>query len=350
MINYCEKIKKHWVTVWLVTAILVFSYVVQAEYSDARNRVKRVAANVTSEGQLFSSNYLMPGSIELKRIQTTAEDGYCVVPVNIYNYNISNPTKAYQSDLAYTLTLQLVDSTNTPIAHDNPDVAVVEVSTDGVNYNTLSWNSTKNSYYQQYSRVFNTVENGNYISDKHVIYIRYPSSVLANDPGIYVEAIAVPTDAKTFSSISAILGVQAQGTTFVRGWGGDFYDDKNYRDYDAFNYVITGNGTATITLEWCSDYLELNEVNISEYSQDIDLANSNLVGSTKTIGTVTGTWKKLVINADDARVDGQNVRIGRNRYGLQFYMTGNPTVDYGYDLGTVGFWSTVEKYVNLVTE
>lgn len=350
MINYCEKIKKHWVTVWLISAILVFSYVVQAEYSDARNRVKRVAANVTSEGQLFSSNYLTAGSIELRKLQTVAEDGYCVVPVNIYNYNISNPTKAYQNDLAYLLTLKLVDNLDRPIAQDEPNTSIVEISTDGVNYNTLSWNTVKNSYYAEYNRVFNTVENGTYISDKQVIYIRYPSDVLTNDPGIYVEVVATPTDAKTFASLNAIIGVQSQGTTLVRGWGGDFYDDKNYRDYDAFNYVITGNGSATITLEWCSDYLELNEINLSEYSDDIDLSESDLTGASKTIDNVSGIWKKIVINADADRENGQGVRIGKNRYGLQFYMTGDPNSDYGYSLGTIGFWNTVGSYVHFETE
>ena len=53
-----KMLKKYWMVIWLIVAVLVLSLVVYAEYYAERNRVRRVAANVASEGQLFSSNVL----------------------------------------------------------------------------------------------------------------------------------------------------------------------------------------------------------------------------------------------------------------------------------------------------
>ncbi len=340
-------LKKHWIVIWLLTVLFSITLIVHAEYIADKNKVKKVAANIAAEGQLFSSNHLTPGDIELKKIQTPAENVYCVVPINIWNYNASNPTKAFQGEIPYTLTMKLVDSQDHTIAQGALNGLVIEFSTDGTSYSELSWNSTKGCYYYEIEETFEA-SNGNYIPSQHNYYVRFPSSVLDNDPGIYMELIASPDDNKNFSAINAIIGVQHQGTTIVRGWRGDFFDDKSYIDYDAFNYVVTGNGSATITLQWCSDYLEINEVNLAEYASDI--SSSDLTGQTKTINGVNGKWKKIVIDADADELDGSGNRIGRNRYGFQFYMTGNPADDYGYSSGATVYWQTVGSYVSFKAE
>lgn len=340
-------LKKHWILIWLIVAALAFVIVVQAEYYAEKNRVRRVVANVTSEGQLFSSNCLTPKALELKKIQIAGEGGYCVVPVNIWNYNPSNPQKAYQGDLPYKLTFRLVDATDNPIAQDALQGITLEYSTDGSPFTAFEWNAGKGSYYWETNKTFTKgVDEEEYYPDHHDFYLKFPDSVLDNDTGIYVEAIATPNDTRSFSTISAIIGIEPRTTMLIRGWKGSFYDSHQVSDYDAFNYVLTGNGASTITLEWCSDYLEINNINLSEYADDIDITSSDLIGTQKTIGDITGTWKMITINADADRTDGQGHRIGRNRYGFQFYMTADPNTAYGYNSGTTVFWETVEKYVN----
>lgn len=346
-----KMLKRHWMVIWLVVAIFALSLVVYAEYYAERNRVRRVAANVASEGQLFSSNVLTPQDIGLKKVRIAAEGGYCVVPINIWNYNPSNPQKAFQADLSYKLTFKLVDALDYAIAQDSLNGIVIEYSTDGINFTQFAWSSEKGCYYWETNKMFTKgAEDEEYSPDHHDFYLRFPESVLDSDPGIYVEAIASPSDTRNFTVINAILGVQSQTTALVRGWKGSFYDSEAYQDYDAFNYVITGNGSATITIEWCSDYLEINEINLDEYASDIDSANSDLVGTNKTVGTITGTWKKLTIKADADAEDEFGHRIGLNRYSFQFYMTADPLNDYGDSSETDSFWTTVKKYVSFTAK
>ena len=336
-----KKVGKHWILIWLIVASLALSIIVSAKYLDEKSKVKRVAANVTENGQMFSSNYLHSGKIELKNIPfTTGKEGFCVIPVTIYNYSESNPSKAYQADLTYTLTAKLVNKSDLIISENALNGLQVGISDDGTNYrtfSTLGWNSEEGCYYTEFTKTFSQKNAlGTYIPDVHNYYVRFPDSVLTSESGVYVELIATPSDTKDFTSISVILGAQAQSGVLPRGWTGSFYDDASYTNYDAFNYVITGNGEAKLTFSWCTNFLEVNKVNLTEYGL-------NAESETKTINGITGIWKTVTIEADPDEEDDDGNVIGLNRYDFQLYMTGDPDTEYGKD---DTFWSTVAKYVD----
>ena len=344
--------KAHWITVWLVATVLAFTAIVSAEYISNRNRVRRVAANVANEGQQFSSNYLMTGPTEIKKASFNAGDnGFCVIPVTIWNHSVTNPTKAYQGELPYKLEAWLVSNVNGTLVGENADKLTaypVAFSTDGTNFtnfNSLSYDNSKGYYYSDDTLTFNAKDtNGNYTVDDYTFYIRFPDTVLTANPDLYVKVVATPDNANDFVSISAIMGAQKAGTIITRGWTGGFSDNTAYIDYDAFNYVISGSGKSNITFSWCTDYLEMSDINLNQYGwivgTDITSADDNING-------VHGNWKTLTFTANSDEMDDEGHIIGINRYALQLYMTGDPNIDYGSGTeGATSFWTKVNSYVS----
>ncbi len=354
--NKLNKFKKfmkaHWITVWLVVTVLAFTTIVSAEYISNRNRVRRVVANVANEGQQFSSNYLATGTTEIKKASFNAgEGGYCIIPVTIWNHSVTNPTKAYQGALPYKLEAWLVSDVNGTLIGENADILTtypVAYSKDGTNFtdfSSLSYDNSKGYYYSDDTLTFNTQDaNGNYIVDDYTFYIRFPDTVLAANPALYVEVVATPFNTNDFVSISAIMGTQKAGTVITRGWTGGFSDNTVYTDYDAFNYVISGSGESVITLSWCTNYLEMSDINLEQYGW---IVGTDITSATETKNGVAGVWKTLTFTANSDAVDGEGHIIGINRYALQFYMTGDPNADYGSGSeGANSFWTKVNSYVS----
>lgn len=351
MNTFRKFIKAHWITVWLIVAVLAFTTIVSAEYIANKNRVRRVAANVANEGQQFSSNYLATGSTEIKKASFNAgEGGYCVIPVTIWNHSVTNPTKAYQGALPYKLEAWLVSDVSGTLISQNADILTtypVEYSTDGTNYSaftSLPYDVSKGYYYSNANLTFNTKDSsGNYQVGEYTFYIRFPDTVLAASPNLYVMVKATPDNTNDFVSISAIMGTQKAGTILSRGWTGGFSDNITYTDYDAFNYVISGSGESVITLSWCADYIEMSEINLAQYGWTA----TDITSEHTTKNGVEGKWKTLTFTANSDEEDTDGNIIGINRYAIQFYMTGDPATDYGSGTeGANSFWTTVNSYVS----
>ena len=359
-----EFLKANWLIVLLVLSLIALTTFVSAEYIANKTRIRRVAVNEKDEGQLFSSNYLIVGPAELIKATYAGgnADGYCVVPISIWNHSETNPQKAYQGEISYTWTMQLVDRDGNIITSSNEDLPDFAVGYSSTNDNNSSFSlfsdlvyDSEDGYSVSGSRTFNSQVNGVYVVGEHHLYVRFPQSVLTSDPGIYVKVTAVPTDTHNFSTISAIIGADRAGEMITRGWTGSFADDLTQNDYDAFNYVITGSGSADITLSWRTDKLEMNRINIEEYgwAGSISTIYKDSTGSSEDSGGNAyvsepeggTTWKVLEFTANSDAVDGEGHPIGLDRYGIQFFMTDDPYTGYGSGNDGVINWSTVNGYV-----
>ena len=330
--------KKYWAVIWLFTAIVcAISLIAYAEFDTNKNKVKRVAANVSSGGQMFSSDYL-DKTTTVQRIPFSAgTNGYCPITVKIWNYSKSNPSKAYQGDLPYTWNAPLVKRVVISGTNGNPDtieyqpISQEDLGNLVIKFGDASftWNVEESAYTMSGSRTF-TATSGDYVPNEHEYTISFPESMLSSGDNIYVKLEAVPINGDiSLSAISGVFGIQTGGTSLTQGWTGYFSDNKTYADYDAFNYVFTGNGSATFTFQWCTNYLEVSQISLDAYG--LTATSSNI-----TINGVQGTWKTVTINA--------NANTGVNRYDFQLYMTADPTKDYKAQNKT--FWETVESYVN----
>lgn len=329
--------KKYWAIVWLVAAIIcAVSLIAYAEFDTNKNRVKRVVANVSSGGQMFSSDYL-DKTTTVQRIPFSAgTNGYCPVNVKIWNYSESNPSKAYQGELRYTWTATLVKRVVIAGENGNPDTVEYQPLADGdkgsldiqFEGTSFTWNASESAYTMSDSSTFTANPSGDYVPTEHEYTISFPESMLTSNDNIYVKLEATPSNGDiSLSTISGVFGVQTASSALTQGWTGYFSDSKSFTDYDAFNYVFTGNGAADFTFQWCSDYLEVSQISLATYGLTATSENA-------TINNVHGTWKTVTIHA--------NANTGVNRYDFQLYMTGDPTSDYGTK---ATFWTKVESYV-----
>ena len=349
-------LKKHWITVWLLIAVLgAISFVAYAEYMEDSNRAKRVVANTTGAGDLFSSDYLAVGTVSEHEVEFSEPEGdYCELPVRIWNYDPSNPTLFYDDkDITYTLVAQLVkknaagtgydvitaadaldnlsmsikkdetDSAFTPFSSTSSDAETVSVGSGEGAYNytvKVDYDST-NGYRITYTGV-KLLKSGR---DENKYLIRFPKSTRTSSDKIYVKLTASPTPSlsnyKGIKNLAGILSITESKEKLSQGWSYGFNDSEGNTDYDGFNYVISGNGAATITLKWRDDKFEINPYFLSDNTATIPGSVSS-----STEGDVT--WKSITINANSDT---------KNRYDIQFYMKDAENDNYA--------WASVKTYV-----
>jgi len=358
-------LKKHWITVWLIVAVVgAVSFFVFAEYIEDSNRAKRVVANTAGAGDLFSSDLLAVGGVSDHDVPFGDSDEvntvpYYELPVRIWNYDSSNPTFYYDdSDITYSLTAQLVkknasgtyDVITDPTALTDPDgnqetndaisIGLKKDETDSAYTmftSTPSGDSTSvafgtatppDSYTisQSYDAVngYRIIYTGLKLfkggRDENKIYIQFPKWMRTSDDKIYVKLTASPTPSLAayngLHDLSGVLSITEGKTELSQGWSGQFNDSTNADDYDGFNYVISGNGEATITFKWRDDKFEINPFFISSNAADIKTVNAN--GATiadQKIGSETDAsnivWKVITIEADSDVT---------SRYDIQLYM------------------------------
>ena len=350
-------LKKNWITAWLLIAVIgAISFVAYAEYMEESNRAKRVIANTTGAGDLFSSDYLAVGGESEHEIEFSEPEGdYCELPVRIWNYDASNPAIFYDDkDITYTLVALLVkknaagtgydvitdasalsgmtmsikkdqtDSSFTNFSSTSAAATTISVSSgdDAYDYTVKVDYDSTNGYRVTYTGV-KLLKSGR---DENKYLIRFPKSMRTSTNKIYVRLTASPTPSlssyKGIKKLSGVLSVTESKEKLSQGWSYGFNDSEGNSDYDGFNYVISGNGTATITLKWRDDKFEINPYFLS--------SNIATIPGAVTSSTVGGiTWKSITINANSEVI---------NRYDIQFYMKDAQNDNYP--------WNSVKTYVD----
>jgi len=363
MKNVLHTLKKHWITVWLAIAVVgAVSFFSYAEYIEDSNRAKRVIANTSGAGELFSSDYLVVGS-GVDRIIPFDDSEEYVIPVRIWNYDSANPTFFYNSkDITYTLKAQLVKkegasyvpiTSNTALSDpdSNPDTndsIEISIKIDNDNDTYADFTATpeadrtvpikgNDSYLvhqgfddetEGYTVTYTGLKLYKNNRDENKVFIEFPGDMRTSSDKIFVKLTATPTPLADYSGIHALNGyftITKGKTALTPGWSGRFTDSENLTDYDGFNYVISGNGSATITFKWRSDKLEINPYFLSD--------NTATIPDEPIVNTVNGaTCKTITINANSGTV---------SRYDIQFYMK-------DWSDNTVS-WNDVKGYVDFTS-
>lgn len=302
-----NSVKKLWAVVWaaVVTAVLV-GIVSGAAYIN-RNSVKRVVSTQSGSGTAFSSNYLMPVTKDtsayiLKNVSFSKSAETTELEIDVCNYVQNDPSKVNENDIEYTLTLTLLNTDGTE--NTSSDIGSLSVKYKNVTYNFANGVCI----IADQKLVGNTKSVNTYT-------LTVPKALVNN---INIQAVAEPSS----SSYSATGGYKL-GRIFTFSdynatatWTGSFAETAT-DNYDAFNYVLKGQGKGTVTLTWDPEQLEISK---------IFLDNNNLQAESG-----TGNTKILTIE-----VDSNNKQ---SRYDIQFYKTEN---------GVYTDMNTVEGYVTVV--
>ena len=317
--NIKSFIRKQWLLIWItVVTVLLTAMSVSAEYGLTTNMMNRVVRSVSSQGMMFSSNYLVENGDQTYIAKYVSKTNPFEIDVYLWNYSMDNISKWYPEDIYYTFKAELVDSKGNTLTLEESDTrSVILLDSVGNEIVTLSRTTT------EYTSGVQTLTYDEAQSDENRFTIRYPSDWDLNDIDFCVRITASPyrgdnsNKYKDLKDISAVLGLKESLSSGSRGWRGYISEEessKSISDCDAYNVVVTGSGKATITLTWDTRYLDFNEYFYNNSKSIYDFGSGE-VGYSVNASENTAT---ITINADT----GSSVTSNRNRYDIQLYKTG----------------------------
>lgn len=303
--KYKNKMRLRAAAVTFAMLLVIGGFVAYTAYINL-NTVKRVVSTQGSGGTPFSSNYLLLVPKEttvyaVKNIYCPEGADYADFAINVCNYVQNDPSTLNENDISYAFILTLQNSDGTVNTGTFSGLSVTD--NDRVSY----------EFTDGVCRIPDRLLKGNMKSvDTYSIVI---PKQMVNTVDLRVEA--VPTD----SSYSAVNGNKL-GRVFTfsehyvssNTWTGSF-SEMTADSYDAFNYIIKGQGKGTVTLTWDPSQLEINRVFLENNGLSV---------------TSEGSISKLTIEVDST--------AGQNRYDIQFYKTENGIYT---DMDTIDGYVTV---------
>lgn len=315
-------VKKQWLLVWIVFSVIsLMAMTVSAFYETTSNTMSRVIVATSSQGMMFASNYLEEGGansyqgayrIELAEANKLT-DTY-QVDVLLYNYDPASSVKHYMEDIEYTIEVQLTNAKGEPLeATDLHGQTVKIVDKSGIEKTTLSSSNLSASFDGTLVSVANTTT-----ENKYTLHFS-GNWDLEEDTDICVQMIAKPKHGdnnryKDLKDIAQIIGLRKAVNTESKGWQAYLKEKREgvlaIDECDGYNLVVTGSGSATITITWDTSKVDFNK---HFYGKDVNLFNYSEVSY-----TLSGTVATMTIAANT----GSNSTNHRNRYDIQLYKTG----------------------------
>lgn len=210
------------------------------------NSVKRVVSTGTQSDTMFGSNYLSPLNLSdtnypVKRI-SLSDDMNCTFTVLVGNYVWGDESLYNPKDITYTVTAKL-------LSMDGGDLSA--------DYSSIKMNGTPFDDAGELTRKNQKLPTGKAATNEYKFEI---PGILKDKVKIQIvaEPDASSKEAVNNQKLAAILSFS--GYEAVKNWTGHFLYSKNKNpdQYDAFNYEISGNGSASVTVVW-DDSLQLSK-------------------------------------------------------------------------------------------
>lgn len=265
--------KKNWITVWVIVAALtlcgIFAY---AKFADNKNFTKRVIAADTGNKTLFTSNYLTESHYKNSKTVPKSTSNSTFFEITVYNYDRNNPSTFYPTAISFTLNASLYKSGGTQLYNSTSDATALDDiwGDDVINIYKGSKTSTpiivldKDTVSDFEPQTLAPEEGEKSASETY--YIEMPASVIDKD--IYVKLEADPTASHSdIYAIDAYFYVKTNSVDLSTGWNIALNENTSGTtpaEYDGFNFVITGNGTAAKTLTWDNTLIRPNRQQISQ--------------------------------------------------------------------------------------
>ena len=292
----------------VISLCFAFTAISFAAYTHS-SRAQRTISADDNGGDMFSSNYLIKYTDDsnMRTLYVTNASVRPSAAVTVCNYRQGMSTKAFERDITYTLTCELVyyDSDHYEEV-DSSDDYLTSNSYEGVDYqieisdgvHTVILGETGNDtgvFVLFDSSTFSgTLTHGD--ADSDVFSVIFGTGFAPNEPNLYLRLTVTPSIAELPTLIGLFAaGIRAEGAS--NNWLGYFSDNDETAPYlyDGFNYVITGTGAGTFTLKWNSQKIALSYQSILMLNEEVDTSD---------------TYYSITIDVDSDTV---------SRYDLQFY-------------------------------
>ena len=360
-----KKIKLSWISIWLIAAASVLLVlVVYAAYTGVSS-VKRVVSTKAGTGMLFSSNYMTAETMYTN--ERGDYNDYCDLQghpiegldpqytLNVCNFAQGNKSSWYTfGNINYRLTAQLVKNEKDPSTDQYMPLTPAEFS--GKRYGIGLKDGTI-TYFTDPIQVINLPSaSGTYSLSKNDInmdeftIVMDKSDLLNETPTILLKITATPVmdNNGDLSPIYGYVGVCKRAVTGST-WMGEIIDEYHNDtaaeggadavsayDYDAYNYVISGNGKGKFYFAWDSTKVDPNKFFLQDNSSIIT-GPSNVSSWDKYTRSMSGTsgWKQIILDVDSTE---------KARYEVQLYkLTGSDYknliddyVNYGFEAESDG--------------
>lgn len=334
--------KKHWITIWLVIATVACGccIIVYAKYDNNYNTTKRVIAADKSSEEFFTSNTLKNGGANSTVFKPVGYSGSTDFEIYIYNYDRTDTGEPYPETINYKLSVALVNENGTTLTGAQAEDLLGNVELllygytnkvkDSEPLDSFGKNLTSKDYNMSLIPGTET-----YLSDHFTLTI--PSGAIDK---AYLKITAQPNPPENYpglSTLSGVFSVQTQTITLSSGWAGEFSTSSSVlpKNYDGFNYVITGSGDETKRLSWDASLLTPNKQEMLEFFSISDISSAST-------DSTTG-YKYFDIPLSSATNGG--------RYDIQFYIvdsTARNLIDNGtQEDPTPMSWATLGQKVTL---
>jgi len=355
--KFITNFKKHWITIWLVVALSALAAVIAYASYTRISIAKRVVSTSKGAGLLFSSNYMRDPYAFTEEVASPQDFGDENQPANLsYVVNVCNYAQGdksvYYKDHSFTFTLKAQ--------------LVKQVLTDanGISYVTLTAadvaSLAADAESERIAKVFSIEDQSLIDGLEHTIGTNYElnknaasavnfnvtldkSELEKNKPEYYIRLIASPNKYQNdlTTQIVGYIGVSQRIVTSVY-WEGYISDQLTYNtsetdeqgveqsvtayhDYDAYNYVITGYGAATISFLYDPTKIKISKVFLADN------------GFTETDATAGDYTKAGLNNQSNWKKVSKSVTDSDSRFELQLYKTSG--TGYGAAIeGYVGFY------------
>ena len=326
-----KAIRKNWIIVWfLIAAVSLSAITVYAIYTRI-TIAKRVVSTQAGASSLFSSDYMTNGS--LKTIEPITDNTQpATVPVHVYNY--AYPKEAvYRSDSTeYDFIARIGTLDEYDVFHELTDSAKI-ASLGSLNY-SITYNSTNELFsFGGSNGTTHTFSGCTIAGDKansDLFTLVFDKNELGNNPNGYcvlIQAKPYNTDLPNLEG-KVMVRYSKQAST---GWNGEIEDLDTNKDYDGFNYYLTGNGKGKLTFRWNTNYVTINKDFLSNpdntfYSKAIEIQNGKEI---PVFTEVTSAITEASLKDGDGIA---TLTLGvdstvRNRYEIQFFKV-NPSFSY----------------------
>lgn len=344
MKNILKMIKKNWITVWLITAILLSgTFVAYAAYRKV-TAVKRVVTTQSSPQVLFSSNCMLK-DIYGKKMASNQ------FTVTVCNYDQSDRDTVNPDPISYNFTAQLLyrlsDTEYITLNELNARIQANEVNMTSKDYADLlsraqgykiqqTQNDTGNGTIANSNEFFfynqtdykvtdltsQTLPGKQPSTDKFLVTIPQ-RDITDPNPKFFVLVEARPQGDSSLPTVIHTRLYGAQNIVVTASWDGNLVEQNtNTKDYDFYNYVITGSGSGKLDIMWDPDYFYVSDFFFNTALSGVRFYNN--ISTPVTINDSTSEyngWKKVTIEVNSTDIsDGQGGTIaGRSRYELQLF-------------------------------
>ena len=294
-------LRTHWITVWLVAAVLASSGVIAYASFTRVTVAKRVVSTKKGSGVLFSSNYLESSTAKnASASYYTDTNNDLVVDLYVYNYATPKTNPFYRDDnIEYTITAKMVKDIN-----GTELTAADETVISGLTYKfgDFQFNSTNGFQTLLTGQTLNkTRSNSNHYT---MTFDKSEISEVTTPRGYCIYVEAKPEYGFDLPTLKGYIGVSLS-EVIDPGWRGEIVDEDG-KDYDGYNYEITGNGIGVLTVTWNNTKLEPNDLIFKDskftfVDQDTnDSVRGGSVGSTSELIKVDGTNSSLAIRLNSS--------------------------------------------------